>query len=158
MQLHQIRPIHKRKTKKRLGRGGKRGTFCGRGVKGQKARAGARIRPAWRDLIKRMPKKRGAYFKPRKQKLAVINLKKINIFFKEDLVVSPKELLVRGLIGKIKGKIPAVKILGKGELTKKLTFKDCQVSQGAKEKIERAGGEIIATKYEKPTKVRKKLK
>lgn len=59
MQLHEIEPIHKLKTKKRVGRGGKKGTYCGHGVKGQKSRAGAKIRPEIRDLIKKMPKKRG---------------------------------------------------------------------------------------------------
>jgi len=59
MQLHQIQPIHKLKKKKRVGRGGKRGTYCGRGIKGQKARAGAKIRPEIRDLIKRIPKLKG---------------------------------------------------------------------------------------------------
>ena len=59
MQLHEIKPTHKLKTKKRVGRGGKKGTYSGRGVKGQKSRAGAKIRPEIRDLIKKMPKKRG---------------------------------------------------------------------------------------------------
>lgn len=63
MQLHQIQSSHKRKTKKRIGRGGKRGTYCGRGMKGQKARAGAKMKPAIRDLIKKIPKLRGYKFK-----------------------------------------------------------------------------------------------
>jgi len=63
MQLHQIQSIHKSKTKKRVGRGGKRGTYCGRGIKGQKSRAGVKIRPAARDLIKKIPKMRGYKFK-----------------------------------------------------------------------------------------------
>ncbi|MDD5552006.1 MAG: hypothetical protein PHI88_02520 [Candidatus Pacebacteria bacterium] len=69
MQLHEIRPIHKLKQKKRVGRGGKKGTYCGRGVKGQKARAGAKIRPELRDLVKKIPKLRGYKFKyPKKNK------------------------------------------------------------------------------------------
>jgi large subunit ribosomal protein L15 len=63
VQLHQIKPESKRKTKKRVGRGGKRGTYCGRGLKGQKSRAGRKTRPALRDIIKRIPKKRGYRFK-----------------------------------------------------------------------------------------------
>jgi large subunit ribosomal protein L15 len=59
MQLHELAPTHRSKDKKRIGRGGKRGTFCGRGSKGQKSRAGHRIRPAERDLILRLPKLRG---------------------------------------------------------------------------------------------------
>lgn len=55
-QLHTIQALHKLKKKKRIGRGGKRGTFSGRGTKGQKARAGRKIRPAIRDLIQSLPK------------------------------------------------------------------------------------------------------
>lgn len=68
MQLHQLRPIHKKKPRKRVGRGGKRGTYSGRGVKGQKSRSGARLQPVIRELIKRYPKLRGYRFKPLKKK------------------------------------------------------------------------------------------
>jgi len=74
MQLHEIQPIHKNKSKKRVGRGGKRGTYSGRGLKGQKSRAGRKIRPAIRDLMQRTPKLRGVkntaskYKKMKKQK------------------------------------------------------------------------------------------
>ncbi|MBU2101416.1 hypothetical protein KKH05_01725 [Patescibacteria group bacterium] len=60
MNLHDISPINKNKKKKRIGRGGKRGTFSGRGIKGQKSRAGRKIRPASRDLIQQLPKLRGS--------------------------------------------------------------------------------------------------
>ena len=59
MQLHQLKPDHPNATIKRVRRGGKRGTFSGRGTKGQHARAGHRIRPAERDFIQRLPKLRG---------------------------------------------------------------------------------------------------
>lgn len=60
MQLHQLKPLHPNKRPKpRVGRGGKRGTYSGRGQKGQRARAGHRIRPASRDLLQRLPKLRG---------------------------------------------------------------------------------------------------
>jgi len=65
MQLHQIQPITKRRIKRRVGRGGKRGTYSGRGGKGQTARAGAKVRPEIRDLIKKIPKIRGYRFKKR---------------------------------------------------------------------------------------------
>jgi large subunit ribosomal protein L15 len=58
MQLHQIKSSKKR-PKKRIGRGGKKGTYCGKGMKGQKSRAGAKIRPELRDFIKKIPKTRG---------------------------------------------------------------------------------------------------
>lgn len=72
MQLHEIQPVHENKSKKRIGRGGKRGTYSGRGMKGQKARAGRKIRPAIRDLMQRTPKLRGvknqaANYKKRKK-------------------------------------------------------------------------------------------
>lgn len=68
MQLHELQPFHATKTEKRIGRGGKRGTTSGRGTKGQKARAGHRIRPAERDLIQQLPKKRGFANKPKGKK------------------------------------------------------------------------------------------
>ncbi|PIS13477.1 MAG: hypothetical protein COT67_01505 [Candidatus Tagabacteria bacterium CG09_land_8_20_14_0_10_41_14] len=67
MQLHQLKPSTKNKDKKRIGRGGKRGTYSGRGLKGQKSRAGRKLRPQLRDIIKRLPKKRGYRFKPVKK-------------------------------------------------------------------------------------------
>ena len=60
MQLNELKAGTKNKSKKRVGRGGKRGTYSGKGMKGQKARAGKRIRPAIRDLMQRTPKLRGA--------------------------------------------------------------------------------------------------
>jgi len=142
MQLHQLSKIKKQKTKKRIGRGGKRGTFSGRGIKGQKARAGAKIRPEWRDLIKQIPKKRGYRFKTVKAKPVAVNLGLINKFFKEGEAVSVRSLFDKKLVSKIKGRLPEVKILGDGELNKKLNFEGLKISQGAKEKIKKAGGSI----------------
>jgi len=68
MQLHDLKPLHPNKSSKRVGRGGKRGTTSGRGTKGQRARAGHRIRPAERDLIQRLPKLRGFANKPKRKK------------------------------------------------------------------------------------------
>lgn len=68
MQLHELRPKHKIKKAKRIGRGGKRGTYSGRGMKGQKSRAGARFEPIIRGLIKRYPKLRGYRFKAKSVK------------------------------------------------------------------------------------------
>jgi len=65
MQLNQLKPAHKPKTRKRVGRGGGHGTYSGKGQKGQKARAGTKFQPAIRYLIKRYPKLRGyRYQKP----------------------------------------------------------------------------------------------
>lgn len=61
MQLHLLEPLHHNLEKKRIGRGGKRGKTAGRGQKGQKSRAGHKIRPAERDFIQRLPKLRGKH-------------------------------------------------------------------------------------------------
>jgi len=141
--IHQIKPIHKKKRKKRVGRGGKKGTYSGRGIKGQKARAGAKIKSALKERILKFPKLRGHKFKPIKEKPEIVNLKKIEEKFQEGEVVSPKTLLERGLV-KAEGKKPPkrVKILGNGDLTKKLIFKNCLVSESAKEKIIKVGGKL----------------
>jgi len=159
MQLHEIKPKYKKKKRKRIGRGGKRGTYSGRGIKGQRARAGRRLKPAIRDLIKRYPKLRGYKFKAKgkkqKLKVAVLNLGTLEKKFKSSEIVTPKVLIERKLIRKIKGRIPKVKILAKGRhppttlpskarapLTKKLIIEGCQVSKSARKEIEKAGGKI----------------
>jgi len=141
MQIHQLKPIHKRKNEKRVGRGGKRGKYSGRGIKGQKARAGRKLKPIIREILKKYPKLRGYRFKAKKE-YEIINLDRIEKKFKEGEKVTPKTLVEKGLIRKRGGKIPQVKILGRGEITKKLTFENCFFSKSAKEKIEKAGGEI----------------
>lgn len=142
MQLHQLSPKHKLKKKKRIGRGGKRGTYSGRGIKGQRSRAGRKFAPAIRELIKRYPKLRGYRFKGQEKNLVIINIEILEKRFENSEIITPKVLLNRKLIRRIKGKTPKVKILGKGELTKKLIIENCEVSKSAKEKIEKAGGKI----------------
>jgi large subunit ribosomal protein L15 len=70
-------------------------------------------------------------------------LDKIEKHFKEGEKVTPQTLVEKGLIRKKGGKILEVKILGRGEITKKLTFENCKVSKSAKEKIEKAGGHVV---------------
>lgn len=132
MQLHELKPKHKSKRKKRIGRGGKRGTYCGRGIKGQKARAGGKLRPEMRDIIKKIPKKRGYRFKSIKEKPKIVNLVDLEKHFESGEKVTPTTLLEKGLIGKVKGKVPKVKILGQGKLTKKLTIENCEMSESVK--------------------------
>lgn len=129
MQLHDLKPTHKLKAKKRIGRGGKRGTYSGRGNKGQKARAGRGPRPALRDIIKKVPKKRGYRFKSIQVKPQVVNLKDLEKHFQSGEKVTPETLLEKGLVGKVKEKTPVVKILGKGKLTKKLEVEGCLMSK-----------------------------
>jgi len=135
MQLHQVKPIHKQKSKKRVGRGGKRGTFSGKGVKGQKSRAGRKMRPELRDFIKKIPKKRGYRFKSINRKPEVVNLRDLEKFFNDGDLVSPEILLEKGMVARIKGKVPEVKILGAGELKKKLKIENCLMSESVKKAI-----------------------
>lgn len=145
MQLHQIRPYHRKKKPHRVGRGGKKGTTSGRGTKGQKARAGARIRPAAKDFIKKLPKLRGRgkhSFKTFRGKPLVINLDIIDKKFKDQQIISPKTLFEAGLIRKKRGRLPDVKVLSEGEFSKKLLFKEVAFSKKAKERIIKAGGDV----------------
>jgi large subunit ribosomal protein L15 len=142
MQLHQLKPIHKPKKKKRLGQGNR---FAGRGsgTRGEKARAGSKLKLLIKGLIKRYPKLRGGKSKIQKSKMAILNLEVLEKKFKEGEKISPQILLEKKLISKIKGKMPKVKILGGGEIKKKLIIEGCQVSKKAREKIEKSGGKII---------------
>lgn len=128
-----------------VARGGHRGKTAGRGTKGQKARAGHKIRPEIRDLIKRIPKMRGRGKNSNlsiNEKPVVLNIDALELIFGAGETVSRTTLVEHGLVTLRNGKIPAVKILGNGSLTKKLTIKGLDVSASAKEKIEKAGGAI----------------
>lgn len=140
MQLNTLKRKTPNKSHKRVGRGGGRGKTSGRGTKGQNARAGHKKRPEIREQLKKLPKLRGYAFGSIQDKPAVVNLSSLEAMFAGGDTVSPVTLLERGLIRGRKGSTPKVKILGTGELTKKLTFTGCAVSGSAKEKIEKAGG------------------
>ncbi len=142
MQIHQLKPKTKSKAKKRVGRGGKKGTYSGKGNKGQKSRAGAKFKPLIRGWIKRYPKLRGYRFNVQ-TKTAVINLDVLEKKFNAGDIVSPSILVEKKIIRRATGsKIPLVKILSGGEISKSLTVKECKVSKKAKEKIEKAQGKI----------------
>ena len=141
MQLHHISSKTKSHRERRIGRGGKRGTYSGRGIKGQGARAGAKFRPAEREIIKKIPKLggRGKHsFKSYRVRPSIVNLGDIENAFKIGDTVNPENLLKSGLITKIKGRMPKVKILGQGELKKKLMFKNVSFSGSVREKIKEA--------------------
>lgn len=142
IQIHCLKPIHYPKKGKRIGRGGKKGKYCGRGIKGQKVRAGRKLKPVIKEIIKKYPKLRGYKFKAEK-KVQVLNLDLLEKKFKDGEKVNPEILLEKKIISKIRGKLPPVKILGKGELKKKLIIENCLFSKKAKEKIEKAGGKIL---------------
>ncbi len=142
MQLHEIKSGYFRQKRKRVGRGGKRGKECGRGTKGQKARESHNFAPAIRSLIKRYPKLRGYRFKSRKGEIAVVNIEALEKKFKAGDIVNPETLQKHGLIRRIKGVVPRVKILAKGKLTKGLVVENSQLSQKARQLIEKAGGTV----------------
>lgn len=145
MQLHQLKPRTPQKDRRYVGRGGKRGKTAGRGTKGQKARAGAKFRPEIRDTIKRLPKRRGSGKNSNKgfqDRVEIANLSALEMAFKDGEAVNPGTLFSAGLVRRVKGVLPKVKILGAGEISKKLVFEKCQFSQSAKEKILKAGGTI----------------
>jgi large subunit ribosomal protein L15 len=142
MQLHELKRKTPNKNIKRVGRGGLRGKTSGRGTKGQKARAGHRIRPDVREKLKKLPKLRGYNFNSIEVKPTVINLKQLEVAFAAGDAISPKVLLERGVVRARKGVTPKVKILGDGEITKKLVITGCMVSGSAKAKIEKAGGSV----------------
>lgn len=148
MQLNQLQPNSVKTSRRRIGRGGKRGKTSGRGHKGQKARAGNSSVPQMREMIKKLPKLRG-HGKNRARTVnaervlpVVVNVSLLNGLFENGGEVNPKTLVAVGALEKKHGKLQAVKILGDGELTKKLNVTQCTVSASAREKIEKAGGKV----------------
>lgn len=152
MQIHQLSKPNHLRTSRRVGRGGKRGTYSGRGVKGQKSRAGHRIRPAIRDYILRFPKLRGMtrrsnvspYGSAQKAKTPIftVNVSQLERVFSPNASVTPQSLVRKGVVKRYKGRMPRVKILGNGDVKKALTVKGIACSQQARTKIEHAGGAV----------------
>jgi large subunit ribosomal protein L15 len=145
MQKHQLKRKNKNKKSIQIGRGGKRGKTSGKGHKGQKSRAGAKIRPAARDIIKKLPKLRGRgknSFKAFKGKPFVVNLSVLEKAFESGDIVTPSTLSKKGIVLVKKGILPRVKILGTGNLTKKIAVMHCTISKSAQEVIEKTGGSV----------------
>lgn len=135
MDLSNLLPTTKRK-RKRLGRGygsGKGGHTVGRGQKGQKSRSGGGPKK-----IRDYGKEKG--FQPRKRlEPKILSVGKLDVF-KAGAVVDARALVDEGLIRDVAR--DGVKILGDGELAKKLTIRGLMVSEGARRKIEEAGGKV----------------
>ena len=141
MKLHELSPQEgstKEKFRKGRGAGSGNGKTAGKGHKGQNARSGGGVRPGFEGgqlpLYRKLPK-RGFNNKFAKQ-YVVVNVAALNDF-ENDAVVDIDALLAMGIIHK---ELDGVKILGEGELTKKLTVRASVFSASAKEKIEAAGG------------------
>lgn len=130
------------KKRKRVGRGGKRGTYSGRGLKGQRARSGGKRKaghlgkksPAF---IAQIPKTRG--FKSYHPKLNIVNIGQLEKKFETGEIITPQKLLTKGLIVRLE---PGVKILGEGKLEKKFTVMAHRFSQSAEDAIKKVGGII----------------
>ena len=146
MQSNQLKRIHPNRKRMIVARGGKRGKTAGRGGKGQSARAGNKRRPEWRDIIKRLPKLRGrgkSANKPFQNIPVIVNLLTLEKVFSTNDQVTPTILVEKGIISTQSGRIPLVKILGDGEITKSFKVSGCYLSKSAIEKINKAGGTIV---------------
>lgn len=143
MKLHELKPKKgSKKKRKKVGRGlgSGKGTYSARGIKGQKARSGASSKPGFEGgrtpLIAQIPKKRG--FKSIFEKPEIVNVFNIANKFKDGDNIGKKELFEAGLIDSPNSKI---KILGNGEIKKKLKISADLFSKSAEKKIKKAGGE-----------------
>ncbi len=145
MKLHDLSPTPgSRHRRRRVGRGESSGLgkTSGKGHKGQQSRSGASIRPGFEGgqmpLARRLPKKgfNNAQFKT---KFAIVNVKDLEVKFSEGDTVNEESLRACGLV---QGIYDAIKVLGNGDIAKKLTVDVDKVSATAKEKIEKAGGSV----------------
>ncbi len=144
MQLNELKRKTPYKGIKRIGRGraSGKGKTAGKGTKGQKARAGHKIRPDVREKLKKLPKLRGYNFATIQRKPVVINLSVLETVFSNGDTINPTVLRERHVVRGPKSRKLVVKILGDGELTKKLVIQGCAVSGSARQKIEKVGGTI----------------
>lgn len=142
MKLHELKPAAGSTTaSKRLGRGvgSGLGKTSGKGHKGAKARSGGGKRPGFEGgqmpLYRRVPKKGFSNY-PFKTIYETVNVERLEVF-EDGAVVTPETLIEKGIIRKV---CDGVKIMGNGDLTKKLTVKAAKFTATAKEKIEAVGG------------------
>ena len=141
MKLHELKAVEgSTKARKRIGHGpgSGLGKTSGRGQKGQKARSGGSINPVFEGgqlpLYRRLPK-RGFSNYPFKKEYAVINLSDLNVF-EDGTVVTPALLKERGIVKK---QLSGIKVLGEGQLEKKLTVQAHKFSKSAIDKINESG-------------------
>lgn len=144
-------PYGANKKDRRVGRGSSsgRGSTAGRGNKGQQSRSGGKVYIGFEGgqmpLFRRIAQ-RGFSNYPFKKEYACVNVADINVKYSDGETVNKETLAAKGLL---KGTNPLVKILGNGEITKKLTFNVDKVSASAKDKIEKAGGSVTLTAEKK---------
>lgn len=142
LQLNDLEKITEKR--KRVGRGGKRGRYCGRGKEGQKSRtgSGSEIKASFEGgqmpLARRIPRR--GFNNPFQSDVKIISLRTLEDKFAAGDVVDKVALVTKGVI-KGKGSF-LIKVLGNGSLTKKLTVAVNAVSQSAQQAIEKAGGQV----------------
>jgi large subunit ribosomal protein L15 len=143
MRLHELRPAEgAKKSPKRIGRGTGSGwgKSAGKGQKGQNSRSGGGVRPGFEGgqmpLYRRLPKR--GFTNIFAKEYTCINIDRLNIF-EDGTEVTPELLLQTGMVKKVND---GIKILGNGNMEKKLTVKANKISKAAAEKIEAAGGKV----------------
>jgi len=161
LNLSSLKPVQERKRRKRIGRGlgSGKGRYSGRGIKGQKSRSGShKMRAGFEGgqmpIYMRMGKQRGSTSKdampigPFRTSTAPVNVGSLDRF-DDGAEVTPESLVERGLLKNTK---TDVKLLGNGELKKKLTVRVHAISASAREKVEAAGGTVSLLREAKPKK------
>ena len=160
MLQHELRPPRgAKRPRKRVGRGNAsgQGTYAGKGMKGQQARAGSGPRPGFEGgqtpLIRRLPRRRG-FHNPFRVQFTPVNLRDL-AKFPANSEVTPETLRAAGVVSSLKHPI---KLLSVGELSAPLTVKTHRVSAGARAKIEAAGGTVEELMARKPPEQHRKRK
>ena len=167
LNLSSLKPAQARTARKRIGRGpgSGKGRYSGRGIKGQKARSGShKMRAGFEGgqmpIYMRLGKQRGSTSKdampigPFRTSTVPVNVSMLDRF-DEGAEVTPETLVEKGVIKNTK---TDVKLLGSGELTKKLTVRVHAISATAREKVEAAGGSVSLLREPKPRKAKIKTK
>jgi large subunit ribosomal protein L15 len=137
-----------RRASKRVGRGNGsgHGTYSGRGCKGQKSRAGYKMRPGFEGgqlpLIKRLPRKRG-FVNIFRTEYSTVNIGRLNTF-EPGSEVTPEKMVAAGMVKSLRNPI---KILADGDINHPLIVKANKFSASAKAKIEAAGGQVEEVEY-----------
>ena len=146
MKQNSIKPtVGSKKRRMRVGRGGIKGTYSGRGMKGQNARTGGGVRPGFEGgqtpLLRRMPKLKG-FRNPNKVAYFPLNIGRLDQLFEDGAKIDAESLIKRGMISK-----PCkIKLLGNGETSKKFTVIVDLASASAAKKLEKAGGTLTLIK------------
>ncbi len=145
MKQNTIKPsTGSKKIRKRVGRGGNRAVYAGRGMNGQNSRSGGGVRPGFEGgqtpLLRRMPKLKG-FKNPNKVTYFALNLSKLDAF-KDGEIVDAAALVEKGLLKKA----CPIKLLGTGDLKKKLKITVDLASASAVKKVEKAGGKLTLLK------------